>query len=195
MREAGIYPQISQMTQMREPGGNACGAKASGAPLLPKAKCPALSCLSHLRHLWIIICVLGAAPAQAAPPPVGSEDWELMHPFVDWVTSQHDQKGFWCCDIGDGRPTEACVSDREPKLNANNEWDCPHGDGGDDAWWVHIDPVHWQGDPSEQFGVINVVHWARVPADKVTKGGNPTGVPILWLLHGNVQCFAPPGGV
>ena len=48
-----------------------------------------------------------ATPALAAPPPEGSEDWNVMHPFAEWVTSQHDAAGRWCCDIGDGRPVEA----------------------------------------------------------------------------------------
>ncbi len=107
-----------------------------------------------------------ASAAQAAPPPVDSEDWQVMHPYAEWVTSQHDRRGYWCCDIGDGRPVDARISG--------------------DHWMVHVTPAHFPNEPD---------HWLAVPDEKITRGGNPTGQPILWLLHGNVQCFAPPDGV
>jgi hypothetical protein len=107
-----------------------------------------------------------AAPAQAAPPPVGSEDWKVMAPFAEWVRSQHDRGGYWCCDIGDGRPVEARIAG--------------------DHWEAHITPEHWPGQTD---------HWVVVPDDRITRGGNPTGTPILWLLSGRVQCFAPPDAV
>jgi hypothetical protein len=109
--------------------------------------------------------ILLAGTAQAAPPPVGSDDWQIMHPYAEWVTSQHDRRGYWCCDIGDGRPVEARIVD--------------------DHWEVHITKVHFPDEPE---------HWLAVPDGKITAGGNPTGTPIVWLLHGNVQCFAPPDG-
>ncbi len=106
-----------------------------------------------------------ASPAHAAPPPVGSDDWQIMHPYAEWVTTQHDRRGYWCCDIGDGRPVEARIVD--------------------DHWEVHITKTHFPDEPE---------HWLIVPEGKITAGGNPTGTPIVWLLHGNVQCFAPPDG-
>ncbi len=106
-----------------------------------------------------------AAAAHAAPPPVGSDDWQIMHPYAEWVTTQHDRRGYWCCDIGDGRPVEARIVD--------------------DHWEVHITKAHFPDEPE---------HWLTVPEGKITAGGNPTGTPIVWLLHGNVQCFAPPDG-
>ncbi|MBN9510369.1 MAG: hypothetical protein J0I21_14805 [Alphaproteobacteria bacterium] len=106
-----------------------------------------------------------AAPAHAAPPPEGSEDWQIMHPYAEWVRTQRDRQGFWCCDIGDGRPVEARIRG--------------------DHWEAHVTPKHF---PEEQD------HWVVVPESKITPDRNPTGVPILWLLHGRVQCFAPPDG-
>ena len=116
----------------------------------------------------VLACVAAAwaGTAQAAPPPVDSEDWQIMHPFAEWVTSQHDRRGYWCCDIGDGRPVDARIEG--------------------DHWTVHVTPAHFPNEPD---------HWLTVPDEKITRGGNPTGSPILWLLHGNVQCFAPPDGV
>jgi len=106
-----------------------------------------------------------AAPARAAPPPVGSDDWNIMIPYKEWVTSQHDTLGRWCCDIGDGRPVEARIAD--------------------DHWEVHVTPKHFPDEPD---------HWMVVPDEKITRNANPTGTPILWLYQGRVQCFAPPDG-
>jgi hypothetical protein len=103
--------------------------------------------------------------AHAAPPPLGSEDWNLMAPFKEWVTTQHDSLGRWCCDIGDGRPVEARIDS--------------------DHWSVHVTPQHFPGETDR---------WMAVPEEKVVPGANPTGSPILWLYRGQVQCFAPPNG-
>ena len=40
--------------------------------------------------------------AFAAPPPKGSEEYVIMHPHGDWIATQHDRKGRWCCQISDG---------------------------------------------------------------------------------------------
>ncbi len=116
----------------------------------------------------LVLATIGVAgTAHAAPPPVGSDDWNIMHPYAEWVTTQHDRRGYWCCDIGDGRPVEARIA----------------ADGS--HWEVHITKTHFPDEPD---------HWLVVPDGKITAGGNPTGTPIVWLLHGNVQCFAPPDG-
>jgi hypothetical protein len=104
-------------------------------------------------------------PAYAAPPPEGSEDWKIMHPYKEWVTTQHDLRGRWCCDIGDGRPVDARITG--------------------DHWEVHVTPQHWPGETDR---------WLAVPDEKVTRSVNPMGTPILWLYQGRVQCFAPPDG-
>lgn len=107
-----------------------------------------------------------ARPAQAAPPPEGSEDSRIMAPHSAWIRSQHDKRGAWCCDIGDGRPVDARIAG--------------------DHWEAHVTPAHF---PEETD------RWVAVPMQKVLGGGNPTGSAILWLLRGQVQCFAPPDGV
>ncbi len=115
---------------------------------------------------FALVAALGIAhAAHAAPPPVGSDDWQIMHPYAEWVTSQHDRRGYWCCDIDDGRPVDAKIVG--------------------DHWEVHITKAHFPDEPD---------HWLAVPETKITAGGNPTGTPIVWLLHGHVQCFAPPDG-
>ena len=110
--------------------------------------------------------MLVAGRAWSAPPPVGSDDWNIMAPFREWVTTQHDTLGRWCCDIGDGRPVEARIADNH--------------------WEVHVTPQHWPGETDR---------WIAVPDEKVTHNANPTGAPILWLYRSRVQCFAPPDGV
>jgi len=101
-----------------------------------------------------------AAPALAAPPPVGSEDAKIMGPFKEWITNQHDSSGRWCCSISDMRPTDARIVG--------------------DHWEVHVTPQHWPGETDR---------WIAVPDEKVIRGKNPVGVPILGLYQGRVQCF------
>jgi hypothetical protein len=113
-----------------------------------------------------LLAALSAWPAGAAPPPEGSEDWKIIHPFQEWVTTQHDSVGRWCCNIGDGRPVDARIAG--------------------DHWEAHVTPEHFPGEAQR---------WIEVPSAAVTHNPNPTGRPILWLYHGRVQCFAPEGGV
>ena len=128
----------------------------------------------------------------ASPPPVGSEDWKVMIPFKEWVVSQHDQYTRWCCDLGDGRPTIACIAYKEPTFvqRAKDRKEiCKRADDDkvdkEDFWWVFIEKKHFP-DEAER--------WLQVPPEKVVKGGNPMDVPIVWLYKGLVQCFAPPAG-
>jgi hypothetical protein len=111
-----------------------------------------------------------------------------MHPYAEWMTAQHDTAGRWCCDIGDGRPVEAKIVG--------------------DHWEAHVTPKHFpdlaqtcaapqvgpgSDAPCKSLGPQGV--WMQVPDEKVTHNVNPTGMPILWLYQGRVQCFAPPDGV
>ena len=112
-----------------------------------------------------VMAFLLPVTAHAAPPPEGSEDWQLLMPYKEWVISQHDTLGRWCCDIGDGRPVEARISD--------------------DHWEVHVTPKHFPDEPDR---------WLVVPDEQIIRNANPTGTPILWLYNSKVQCFAPPDG-
>lgn len=39
----------------------------------------------------LLLALALTAPAWAAPPPVGSEDWEVMAPWSDWIRDlQHE---------------------------------------------------------------------------------------------------------
>lgn len=135
--------------------------------------------------------LLLASPALASPPPVGSDDWNVMHPYSGWVTTQHDGLGRWCCDLGDGRPVDARVTGMDAEKTPPCEGAFPtRGCGvdipGGEHWIAHVTPEHFPGERDR---------WMAVPDEKVTHNVNPTGLPILWLYQGRVQCFAPPDGV
>jgi hypothetical protein len=63
---------------------------------------------------------------------------------------------------------------------------CAYYSKDETSWWVHVTKEHF---PDE------VERWLVVPEEKITHNANPTGVPILWMWQGRVQCFAPPDGV
>jgi hypothetical protein len=105
---------------------------------------------------------LAATTAHAAPPAVGSEDWEVMAPYAEWVRTQNAPDGHWCCDISDGRPVEA-----------------------------RIYKGHWQIYITEEKFPRSPVGWANVPDDAVLRNANPMGVAIAWVLGGRIFCFAP----
>lgn len=113
--------------------------------------------------------VLWAGAAQAAPPPVGSEDYELMHPYAEWVETQHNDKGYWCCNWSDGRTTDA-------RINADGHWE------------VHLTRQH--------FPDLSADKWMIVPDDKVLHHGNPVGIPIVWYSARMdlIYCFDPASG-
>lgn len=139
--------------------------------------------IALLRCCALLGLFAGASPAIAAPPPVGSDDWNVMSPYKEWVTTQEDGIGRACCGLGDGRPVEAEIRGEH--------------------WWAHIDPKHWDGNIAQYArpGPATVApeplkdRWVQIPDEKITRSGNPTGMAILWLYQGRVQCFAPTGGV
>ncbi len=116
------------------------------------------NCLSILFALW-------ASAAFAAPPDPGSDDWNVMLPYQEWIQGQHDNLGRSCCSIADGRPVDVRIRDGH--------------------WEVHITKQHF---PDEDD------RWVGVPDEKVIRSANPTGVPIVWFSWGRVLCFAPPDG-
>ncbi len=113
----------------------------------------------------LALSALMAGPALAAPPPVGSEDWNIMSPFADWIQSIHADNGTWCCDVSDGRPVEARMHNGR--------------------WQVHFHPgSEFAGEPPGDG-------WHDVPPAAVIRLPNPVGVPIAWWLGGVVRCFVP----
>ena len=140
-----------------------------------------------IRILLASASLITFAVVDAAPPPVDSDDYAAMKPFAEWIGSQHDQLGRYCCDVSDGRPAEAQIGRPE---HADVPVD-PAPEDGDEHWWVRISPKHFPGDATNP---LQPDHWAPVPDQKVIKNANPTGMPILWLYQGRIQCFAAPNG-
>lgn len=154
---------------------------------------------ADMKALWVAL-VLVPGVAWADPPPVGSDDWNVMHPYKEWVESQRDGLGRSCCSTGDGRPVHACIASAAPHTEVNAKGKsvdiCPQN-GPDLNWWVHIEPKHWADSGTMREGPpwpIMTDHWAVVPEEKITRGLNPTGTPILWLYEGRIQCYAEPAG-
>lgn len=113
----------------------------------------------------LLLALLISTAAHAAPPPVGSEDWEVMAPWSDWIRGlQHE--GVICCTMADGRPVEARTRG--------------------DRWQVRWRPGQLTGAPTE---------WTDVPPDVVMRMANPIGVPIAFWLGGVIRCFVPAGGI
>ena len=121
-------------------------------------------------RIALAFLLMTTAAVDAAPPPVGSEDWQIMHPFHEWIITQHAENGNWCCDFSDGRPVDA-------RVNADGRWE------------AHVTPAHWPGVPD---------HWLVIPDDRVLHSGNPVGVPILWYNAPPFDaafCFVPANGM
>lgn len=122
-------------------------------------------------HRVLVFFVCLSSPVLAAPPPEGSEDWEIMHPYADWIQHQNGAQG-WCCDVADGRPVDARMSQNH--------------------WQVRL--LHPETLPNAPAG------WVDVPDNALLHGRNPIGFPIAWFYHGAVRCFIPgsatqyPGG-
>jgi hypothetical protein len=116
--------------------------------------------------LLAAVAALTIGAAHAAPPAVGSEDYEIMHPFAEWVMHQNAPTGQWCCDISDGRPVEARTVGEH--------------------WQVYVTAEKFPG---------STPGWHDVPDVAVLHNPNPTGVPIAWVIHDHLYCFAPAGGV
>lgn len=94
-----------------------------------------------------------------------------MHPYADWVSTQHDLEGRWCCSLADGRIADARIR--------NGHWQ---------ARILHPETVGADAGPVP-------LGWVDVPPERVLHVPNPTGYPILWIYGGKAQCFVPPSGV
>lgn len=113
--------------------------------------------------LALAVCagLSGPLPGHAAPPPVGSEDWEIMAPYSEWIRGLQ-RGGVLCCTMADGRPVEARTRG--------------------DRWQVRWRPGQLEGAPTE---------WTDVPPDVVMHMPNPIGIPIAFWLNGQLRCFVP----
>lgn len=123
--------------------------------------------------------LLFAGPATAAPPPVGSPDYDDLSPFAPWVAGQHvPGMSDICCSIADGRVVDVRING----LTGRYEIRFKHPETIRDAF------------PLPKPGV-----WYEVPPIAVLRVPNPTGKAIAWWSPGSVvskynspiRCFAP----
>lgn len=116
-------------------------------------------------YRWPLVVAVAAGTALAAPPPVGSEDWEIMAPFSDWIRElQHE--GILCCTMADGRPVQARTRG--------------------ETWQVRWRPGQLANAPTD---------WVDVPEKVILRIPNPIGMPIAFYLGGQIRCFVPPGAI
>lgn len=112
--------------------------------------------------LALCLALAACKPAYAAPPPVGSEDWEILAPHSEWVRSLR-RGALGCCDLSDGRPVDARIVG--------------------DRWQVRFRPGQLPTAP---------LHWTDVPRGAVLRISNPTGHPLAFWAAGQILCFVPP---
>lgn len=117
-------------------------------------------------HRWPLVLAVVASTAVAAPPPVGSEDWEILEPHAEWIKGL-TAAGMRCCDWSDTRPVRVRTV----------------GDG----WQVWLRKGQIEGAPAEQ--------WLDVPPEAIIHGENPVGMAIASWWGGKVRCFVPPGAI
>lgn len=115
---------------------------------------------------FILVWLLSANTANASPPPVGSEDYEIMKDFSEWVQAQTTPEGYGCCDIADGRPVDA-------RITKDGQWEA----------FISV----------AKFGYTAPDAWRIVPAQLYKNPvKNPIGLPILYWYNGEIRCFIPP---
>ncbi len=120
----------------------------------------------------ILSALLIAAPvtdrASAAPPPPGSEDFQVTAPYSDWFRALRNVEGTLCCTLADCRPVDA-------RISADGHWD------------FLADPKHFTGGDNT---------WIKVPDNRVLRKPNPVGQPIACYVDGLPPfCFLPAEGV
>lgn len=149
----------------------------------------------------IAVGLLAPARALANAPPVGSEDYEILAPFAEWIRTQDDAQGHWCCDISDGRIVQARTvrtgqddAEGKPALR----WQ---------VLFLHPETLPAYGRPE---GWQDVEDSALVRDKQGRPVVNPTGIDVAWWLslkemdhhdreamdvprgkRGYVRCFCP----
>ena len=124
--------------------------------------------------LSLTVFALSVVPADAAPPPAGSEDAEMMAPMHDWINSARNPQGWLCCSEADARPVDVRTRGDHYEVRFMHPDELPDPK-----------PVGWQTVPAD--AIMRDEHGRAIPA--------PEGVPVAWWYNGVVRCFAVPGGV
>lgn len=156
-------------------GGDACGAtvlrwsRVRGDLDVSSQTSPRQRGVSRCRGAFWMAGAIWAAmslPGSAAPPPPDSEDYELLHPFAEWIGKVRNAKQQLCCNIGDGTVVDVreVLGVKQIHFRAFDRFpDAPRG-------------------------------WVDVPDDAIVVESNQSGMPIAWWYQGRVRCFLDTSG-
>lgn len=124
----------------------------------------------------------------AAPPPVGSKQWNMTRPYKDFIVNMKNKNGGSCCDLSDGR------ADLEERITKDGRYQ-----------------VRATEQAYENYGLTEEGEWIDVPEEailsakhakeicKETRQANPDNhtcnappFNILWMSSGkHVYCYWP----
>lgn len=127
--------------------------------------------MKHKTLALVGLLTFGLATAMAHPPFQGSEDYEIMTPYSDWIQSVDNSKGWRCCDISDARLVDVRQKDNHWEVKFRYPEDLPA--------------------PAPQG-------WQIVPDDAIVRDSDgkpvssPAGLTIAWWYAGAVRCFTIP---
>ena len=110
---------------------------------------------------YLALLMFACQPAQSNPPPPGTQDYDLLHPFAGWISTVTNKANEKCCDIGDG----TVVLQR----------DGPDG--------IEIRFLAFDRFPTAPRG------WVKVPPEAVVYERNMASVSIAWWYGEKVRCF------
>lgn len=128
-------------------------------------------CKPRARRLALALGTLASLVqlAYAAPPPPGTEDYDVLMPYASEIANAHedDYKEWRCCDIADGTLVDVKT----------------------------VGNVYFVSPRVDRIPYAHPGTWYEVrPETVLHKWRNPTGEPIAWFFNGTVRCFAPPIG-
>ena len=133
--------------------------------------------MNRLRGLVLALAaVIWGAAAQAAPPEPGSEDYEALVPYSEWINAQKTNEGGSCCTV-----------DTDCRVVA--KWKIEAG-----AYWAFIEErdkkgfIKFPGGPNT---------WMLVPQSVVKVEDNPTAMAVAcWSsyrgMNNGFWCFFLP---
>jgi len=132
-----------------------------------------------LRYVLFFVTVFLASPVLTTPlfaaqPPEGSEDYEQLMPYADWISGRTGKYGGLCCSVSDCRVVK---------------W---RMDGASyQAYVAKLDDRGFVKFPEAPDA------WVTVPPDVIKRENNPTGVAIAcWSAFRNKDagfyCFFLP---
>jgi len=138
----------------------------------PRGKIPGAHAMLRVVVFFVLVCL--TAPVMAAEPPAGSEDYDQLMPYADWISGRTGKYGGLCCSISDCRVVK---------------------------WRTEGDKYQAYVAKLDDRGFVKFPDapdaWLTVPTDVIKRENNPTGVAIAcWSAFRNKDsgfyCFFLP---